>query len=680
MAGAMAGCGAVARSWIRGNLIGAGAFGKVNLAVNREDGEVFAVKSVRVEEGSGDAGAQVSLQALENEIEILQSLESKFVVRCLGSDWTEEGGKLMRNAYLEYMPEGCLTDFVRQFAGAGSEPLDEHLIRTYTRSIVEGVDYLHRQGIVHCDIKGKNILVGNGSVKLTDFGSAKRVGAEGRVCGNGSGGSLGRLNGTPLWMAPEVVRQDEQGLASDIWSLGCTVLEMATGKAPWSHLANPFVAMFQIGYKDEIPAVPASLSSEAKDFLRRCFERDPRKRWTSGELLEHPFLTTRHVAKKVEVEVGEAERRECDGRLVEEMKETVPILRMPSFLKRGLVTEGKVEESVGSRGYSSSPFAMPMEGEWIVVRSPSESPRSGSPSRGQRSVSTASSNQEEEIVAGCGMSIDLGEELCLKNKASSTIIRFDTLEECQYGCSIVYDLTEEGCPVETNVSCSLISTCTDDNDGKWIESEEALLYCEYGGFRAKKVDGSTLSGLKFAFDVEMVDKVPNPTPEAGHDLVQQSLVATTDISNLKCFSKLECLALAGRRKHSYGLEVSEMEESIFPSLGVIVQMALFFWPASFGADGQVCGENRGWINVDTSHVNTEEQVLRNYCTVLIRCNVNGFLKMWNIPSHPLPFWLRCVLEICDMLFCTLVLIVTLNGAFIGFRHGYNFVIHCVCVG
>lgn len=78
---------------------------------------------------------------------------------------------------------------------------------------------------------------------------------------------------------------------------------------------------------------------------------------------------------------------------------------------------------------------------------------------------------------------------------------------------------EEGCLVEMNVSCSLISICIDDNDGKWIESEEVFFYCEYGGFCVKKVDGSILLGLKFVFDVEMVDKVLNLIFEVGYDLV-----------------------------------------------------------------------------------------------------------------------------------------------------------------
>ena len=351
-------------AWMRGRLLGAGAFGSVNLAIKREDGAVFAVKSVVVREGT-----EVAVRAIENEIRMLQELESRYVVRCLGSDWSEEGTQLMRNVFLEYMPEGCLTDFVKQFGS-----LDEHLLRTYTRSIVEGIDYLHRKGIVHCDVKGKNILVGNGMVKLTDFGSAKRVGEEVVNCA-----AMAQVNGTPLWMAPEVVRQVEQGPPSDIWSLGCTVVEMATGRAPWSNLAgmNHFVALYHIGCTDELPAVPASLSEEAHDFLSHCFERDPRRRWTSTQLLQHPFLTSRFVpvtlkapASPISVMDFPASDSDSDMSAADSFVNSVPTLAAPSLFKRGLVSAlaPKVQVPVEENWWSTR--GSPDSGPWIVVRSP----------------------------------------------------------------------------------------------------------------------------------------------------------------------------------------------------------------------------------------------------------------------------------------------------------------------
>nr|PNR60085.1 hypothetical protein PHYPA_002878 [Physcomitrium patens] len=611
----MASCGGRgARSWIRGNLIGAGTFGTVNLAVNREDGEVFAVKSVRVEQGRMDGAAQPSLEALENEIEILQSLESKYVVRCLGSDWTEEGGKVMRNAYLEYMPEGCLTDFLKQFAGAEA-PLDEHLIRTYTRSIVQGIDYLHRQGIVHCDIKGKNILVGNGNVKLTDFGSAKRVGVggEGKVDG-GESSAFAKVNGTPLWMAPEVVRQDEQGLASDIWSLGCTVVEMATGKAPWSDLPNPYVALFQIGCTEGIPAVPASLSAEAHDFLGHCFQRDPRMRWTSSQLLEHPFLTTRHVPRAMVVKEEEegVVRAESPGSVLENngrsassgfssvFRRSVPILTMPSFLKRGLVREAKEEETGGSRGcsgFSSSQFEMPMEGEWIVVRSPLASPRSAEPAHHDRTVLSTTAEEEEEVVrrdtdVKVASSSPEDKESVLEkcvNELRSNSGSFCSLEQCI--SSFVAEGAGLDCPARGDATQSSMGLCTK------LQSEENV----NAPFRTNFRSGVELVGNEVT---SFTSRPPVTTSEIEHG-----------VGSLKVGFLPFVLQVESDRP---GMSMSRF--FAHPISGEFMLKALLIWLGLDGADDHKCRRGREWSNVDKSDVNMGSGGLRSLCTVLRRYN------------------------------------------------------------
>lgn len=418
------------QSWIRGKLLGVGSFGSVNLAIDREDGEVFAVKSVQLNER--DAGSEVALRAIENEIEILQKLDSRFVVKYLGNDWTDEGGQLMRNIFLEYMPEGCLTDFVKQFGSS----LDEHLLRTYTRSIVEGIDYLHSQGIVHCDIKGKNILVGNGSVKLTDFGSAKRVDMEVEVAENDLVNCSAKVNGTPLWMAPEVVRQVEQGPASDIWSLGCTVVELASGRAPWGNLGgNHFAALYHIGCTDELPSVPTSLSAVAHDFLSHCFQRDPRRRWTSAQLLKHPFLTTRFVPAPVAVKAPSSPisvTQFPDSDDSASFVNSVPTLAAaPSLIKRGLVSaQSPVEEN-----WWSTPAGIPDSGPWIVVRSPksSSSPPSFALSNWRTPVSAITPSAEASIEAH--EDEDLGTAFDVLQTLSSPVLHISSSVESEAAAS-----------------------------------------------------------------------------------------------------------------------------------------------------------------------------------------------------------------------------------------------------
>ncbi|KAL3850628.1 hypothetical protein ACJIZ3_012510 [Penstemon smallii] len=251
-------------NWIRGSCIGRGAHGTVNLAVSLSNGAVFAIKSVDL-----NSSQFSQLQYLENEIRILKSISSPFIVKYLGDDTTSSH----RNLHIEYLPRGTAA------AEAYSSPLKESTIRSYTWCLVSALSYLHSIGITHCDVKGKNVLLGPspGSVKLADFGSAVETSSAGRS-----------PRGSPLWMAPEVIRGDYQGPESDVWSLGCTVIEMLTGNPAWGADAE---SIRRIGYSSEPPLFPARLSSLGCDFLEKCFERDFRKRWSCDQLLQHPFIS-----------------------------------------------------------------------------------------------------------------------------------------------------------------------------------------------------------------------------------------------------------------------------------------------------------------------------------------------------------------------------------------------------
>ena len=145
----------------------------------------------------------------------------------------------------------------------------EPLIRLYTRQIVEGVSYLHAMGIIHRDIKGANILVdADGIVKLADFGASKQL-------QNVMGASVQQqsLKGTPYWMAPEVIKQTGHGRQADIWSVGCTMIEMLTGKPPWSHCDTQVSALFHIASSKDPPKLPTDISSVCSSFLLLTFAR-----------------------------------------------------------------------------------------------------------------------------------------------------------------------------------------------------------------------------------------------------------------------------------------------------------------------------------------------------------------------------------------------------------------------
>ncbi|OVA14555.1 Protein kinase domain [Macleaya cordata] len=266
------------REWVKGCAVGAGSFGIVNLAMNKFTGELFAVKSAL--SGPG-------LQSLENEADILEDLDSPFVIQCLGREFSNESnGEQRLNLFMEFMAGGSLSDVAEKFGGA----LDESVIRLYTREILEGLKYVHKNSIVHGDLKCKNLLVGSsGNIKLADFGCSKRISSSKNDAG--SKFSWQSICGTPLWTSPEVLRNEGLSFASDIWSLGCTIIEMATGRPPWGDkISNPMAAVFKIACSNEVPQFPTKFSNEGLDFLAKCFQRDPTKRWTSAELLNHPFV------------------------------------------------------------------------------------------------------------------------------------------------------------------------------------------------------------------------------------------------------------------------------------------------------------------------------------------------------------------------------------------------------
>ncbi|KAG4993419.1 hypothetical protein JHK82_030158 [Glycine max] len=267
-------------NWVRGEPLGSGSFATVNIAIPTNTSTQFlsstAVKSSYVHTSS----------MLKNEKEILDCLgASPYVINCFGDDHTVENGEEYYNIFLEYAAGGSLADQVKKHGGR----LPESYVRRCTRSLVEGLKHIHDNGYVHCDVKLQNILVfQNGDVKIADFGLAKEKGEK-----------QGKLEcrGTPLFMSPESVNDNEYESPADIWALGCAVVEMVTGKPAWDvRGSNIWSLLIRIGAGEELPKIPEELSEEGKDFLLKCFVKDPMKRWSAEMLLNHPFVNGETVS------------------------------------------------------------------------------------------------------------------------------------------------------------------------------------------------------------------------------------------------------------------------------------------------------------------------------------------------------------------------------------------------
>ncbi|XP_071711413.1 mitogen-activated protein kinase kinase kinase 20-like [Rutidosis leptorrhynchoides] len=268
--------------WVRGKTIGHGSFAAVSLAKpinqNSEFPSLIAVKTCGVSHSD----------SLSNECQVLQHLKDcPEIINCYGDSLTIENNEKLYNLALEYASGGALSDKVKSLR------LLEIEVRKYTCSILKGVDSIHRSGFVHRDLKLDNVLLvnedGKEIAKIADFGLAKRANLS---------STMYEVRGTPMYMAPETVRGGEQEAASDIWAVGCLVTEMITGTPVWN--CSDFSALvMKIGVGTEIPKIPSKLSEDGKDFLGKCFEKNPRERWTAEMLLDHPFVKNITFDKEV---------------------------------------------------------------------------------------------------------------------------------------------------------------------------------------------------------------------------------------------------------------------------------------------------------------------------------------------------------------------------------------------
>ena len=264
-------------------MIGEGAFGKVYKGQRKCTNQIVAIKKI-IKKGKKEK----ELKNLRQEIDILHRLYHENIIQCLDSFETNTEFCLVTE-----LATGQLYEIVQE-----DKKLPENEIKNIALQLTSALFYLHSNNIIHRDIKPQNVLISaSGIIKICDFGFARAIDNKTMITS---------IKGTPLYMAPELLKEYPYNKKADLWSLGVILYELYVGQPPF--YTNSFNVLMNKIMKEDI-RYPESMSSDFKDFLRGLLVKNPKDRWDWPKILDHPFLKENEKEKKFRLESEENYRK-----------------------------------------------------------------------------------------------------------------------------------------------------------------------------------------------------------------------------------------------------------------------------------------------------------------------------------------------------------------------------------
>lgn len=261
--------------------LGEGTYGTVWTGVQKSTNLKCAVKIVKIDD---------DLPEIEQEIEIMKDSKSPYIVKFVGAYWGEKEKIWM-------VMEHCVAGSINDLMYVCDMTLNLEQVRSTAAAITLGLKYLHKNLVIHRDIKAGNVLLTDeGHVRLADFGVSAKL----RKASDKTTTAIG----APFWMAPEVINEEQYDGKADVWSLGITIIELVEGRPPNSHM-NAMKALFIIPQQQPPKLKDGRLPRDIQDFVRQCLIKSMKKRPTSKATLNHPFI--KEEAKKIETNDGRSE-------------------------------------------------------------------------------------------------------------------------------------------------------------------------------------------------------------------------------------------------------------------------------------------------------------------------------------------------------------------------------------